>query len=218
MNKTVAVVAAVARCRRRRRGRLLVRHAASPRRRRRPGAPGAGARPRAAAVRGAAGPPAVTVEAITVATAPMPQTITAVGSLRSDESVTLRPEVAGRISAIRFQEGQRVAKGAPLVKLDPAVTEAEVAAGAARTSRSRRPSTTARSTSPSSNFISGQAKDEAENNLQGRRGGAAARRGEAREDGDPRAVLRHHRPALGVGRRLREGRRRTSSTSSRSIR
>ena len=42
---------------------------------------------------------------------PMPQTITAVGSLRSDESVTLRPEVAGRISAIRFQEGQRVAQG-----------------------------------------------------------------------------------------------------------
>ena len=77
---------------------------------------GAGRQPRAA----------VTVEAIKVATAPMPQTITAVGSLRSDESVTLRPEVAGRISAIGFQEGQRVAKGAMLVRLDPAINEAEV--------------------------------------------------------------------------------------------
>ena len=45
--------------------------------------------------------------------------ITAVGSLRSDESVTLRPEVAGRITAITFQEGQRVAKGDTLVRLDP---------------------------------------------------------------------------------------------------
>ena len=44
----------------------------------------------------------------------MPQTITAVGSLRSDESITVRPEVAGRISAILFNEGQRVGKGATL--------------------------------------------------------------------------------------------------------
>ena len=69
---------------------------------------------------------AVMVEAITAATAPMPQTITAVGSLRSDESVTLRPEVAGRVNAIGFQEGRPVAKGVTLVKLDPAINEAEV--------------------------------------------------------------------------------------------
>src|SRR5512141_564378 len=56
----------------------------------------------------AGGGQAVMVEAITASTAPMPQSITAVGSLRSDESVTLRPEVAGRVSAIGFQEGQRV--------------------------------------------------------------------------------------------------------------
>jgi membrane fusion protein (multidrug efflux system) len=74
-----------------------------------------------------AGGASVSVEATKVVTAPMPQTITAVGSLRSDESVTLRPESAGRISAITFQEGQRVAKGVPLVKLDPAIPEAEYA-------------------------------------------------------------------------------------------
>jgi membrane fusion protein (multidrug efflux system) len=36
----------------------------------------------------------------------------------------LRPEVAGRVSAIGFQEGRPVAKGVTLVKLDPAINEA----------------------------------------------------------------------------------------------
>ena len=72
-----------------------------------------------------AGGGSIAVEVAKVATVSLPQTITAVGSLRSDESVTLRPEVAGRISAIGFKEGQRVAKGAPLVQLDSAVPEAE---------------------------------------------------------------------------------------------
>src|SRR4051794_18862404 len=81
----------------------------------------------AAAGKGAASAgPAVTVEVDKVAFMAMPQTITTVGSLRSDESVTLRPEVAGRIAAIQFQEGQRVAKGTTLVRLDPAVNQAEV--------------------------------------------------------------------------------------------
>ena len=70
-------------------------------------------------------PPVITVEATTVVLSPMPQTITAVGSLRSDESVTLRPEVAGRIAEIRFKEGQQVAKGAVLVRLDDSVISAD---------------------------------------------------------------------------------------------
>src|SRR4051812_21049519 len=61
---------------------------------------------------------AVNVEAMKVMTAALPQAITAVGSLRSDESVMLRPEVAGRVSQILFKEGQRVTKGTPLVRLD----------------------------------------------------------------------------------------------------
>src|SRR5262245_46789606 len=68
----------------------------------------------------------IVVEAEKVTVAAWPQTLTAVGSLRSDESVTLRPEVAGRVASIGFQEGQRVAKGALLVQLDPAVPQAEV--------------------------------------------------------------------------------------------
>src|SRR4029453_995321 len=72
-----------------------------------------------------AAPGAVAVEAIKVARMALPQTITAVGSLRSDESITVRPEVAGRIKAILFNEGQRVAKGATLIKLDPSINEAD---------------------------------------------------------------------------------------------
>ena len=94
----------------------------------------------------------------------MPQAITAVGSLRSDESITLRPEVAGRISAIGFQEGQRVAKGTLLVRLDPAVPEAEVQQARANLKLARTKFDRAVDLAKS-NFISGQAKDEAENNL-----------------------------------------------------
>jgi membrane fusion protein (multidrug efflux system) len=106
----------------------------------------------------------VTVEAEKVATLSLPQTITAVGSLRSDESVTLRPEVAGRISAIGFQEGQRVVKGAPLVKLDPAVPQAEAQQARANLDLAKAKFDRAVDLAQR-NFISGQAKDEAENNL-----------------------------------------------------
>jgi membrane fusion protein (multidrug efflux system) len=115
------------------------------------------------------GPPApaagsVSVEAVKVATASLPQTITAVGSLRSDESVVLRPEVAGRISAISFQEGQRVAKGALLVRLDTAVPQAEAQQARANMVLAKNKFDRAVDLAKS-NYISGQAKDEAENNF-----------------------------------------------------
>jgi membrane fusion protein (multidrug efflux system) len=106
----------------------------------------------------------VSIEATKVSKVALPQGITAVGSLRSDESITLRPEVAGRISAIMFREGERVAKGAPLVKLDPSVTEAE--ARQARANLTLAKAKYARAIDLEKvGFISGQAKDEAENNL-----------------------------------------------------
>jgi membrane fusion protein (multidrug efflux system) len=107
---------------------------------------------------------AVAVEAVKVVTASMPQTITAVGSLRSDESVTLRPENAGRISAITFQEGQRVAKGTPLVRLDPAIPQAEYEQAKANLTLAKQKFDRAADLARR-NYISGQAKDEAENNL-----------------------------------------------------
>jgi len=120
--------------------------------------------PQPAAKAGAGGPQAsVTVEATKVARASMPQTITTVGSLRSDESVTLRPEVAGRINTIAFQEGQPVAKGAMLVRLDPAVPLAEAQQARANLVLAKTKWDRAIDLAKS-NFISGQAKDEAENN------------------------------------------------------
>src|SRR5947209_294649 len=103
----------------------------------------------------------VTVEATKAVFMRLPQTITAVGSLRSDESITLRPEVAGRISSIGFQEGQRVTKGATLVRLDPAINDAEVQQARANFKLAQSKYDRAVDLAKS-NFISGQAKDEAE--------------------------------------------------------
>ena len=115
---------------------------------------------------GAAGgaPQAVAVEAIKVALIPMPQSITAVGSVRSDESVTLRPEVVGRIAEIRFKEGQQVTKGAVLVKLDDSVTGADAEQAQANLWLARSKSERAAELHQKG-FVSAQAKDEAEGAL-----------------------------------------------------
>ncbi len=110
----------------------------------------------------AAAAPAVTVEVTKAVTVPMPQAITAVGSLRSDESVTLRPETAGRIAAITFKEGQRVTKGTPLVRLDSAIPQAELAQARANLTLAKAKFDRAVDLANRS-YISGQAKDEAEN-------------------------------------------------------
>lgn len=50
----------------------------------------------------------------------------AVGSLRARQSVVLRPEVSGRISALGFTDGQRVRKGQLMVQLDDALQVAQL--------------------------------------------------------------------------------------------
>lgn len=76
----------------------------------------------------AGGPsPGMPVEAENIVPAALASEITAIGSLRSDESVTLSAEIAGRIAAIRFQEGQRVKAGQVLFDLDDSVQRAELA-------------------------------------------------------------------------------------------
>lgn len=49
-----------------------------------------------------------------------------VGTLRSRQSVMLRPEVAGRVKALGFRDGARVRKGQLLVQLDDTLQRAEV--------------------------------------------------------------------------------------------
>lgn len=55
-----------------------------------------------------------------------------VGSLRSDESLQVASEVAGRIAEILFKEGEEVKTGDVLVKLDDALVRAEVEDAKAR--------------------------------------------------------------------------------------
>jgi membrane fusion protein, multidrug efflux system len=76
----------------------------------------------------AGGPPAmaVAVETAAVQVGPIQRRLTAVGSLRSNESVVLRPEIAGRIAEIRFEEGEKVTAGQVLVMLDESVYQAEL--------------------------------------------------------------------------------------------
>lgn len=52
--------------------------------------------------------------------------VSAVGTLKSNESVVLRPEIAGRIAAIGFKDGSVVGKGTELVALDAAIQQAEL--------------------------------------------------------------------------------------------
>ena len=49
------------------------------------------------------------------------------GSLRSDESVMIRPEIEGRLASLHFREGQAVTAGDLLVSLDDAIARAELA-------------------------------------------------------------------------------------------
>jgi membrane fusion protein (multidrug efflux system) len=75
----------------------------------------------------AAAPPATPVEVISLKPSTVQEDLQAVGSLRSNESVILRPEVSGRISAIGFKDGQVVKKGQLLIGLDATLNDAEVA-------------------------------------------------------------------------------------------
>ncbi|WP_376961028.1 efflux RND transporter periplasmic adaptor subunit [Azospirillum sp. A26] len=83
------------------------------------------------------GAPPMPVEAAQVRVGTVERTVTAVGSLLSNESVVVRPEIAGRISEIAFKEGQRVGKGTVLVRLDDAIARATLAQAQASIAFSR---------------------------------------------------------------------------------
>lgn len=71
--------------------------------------------------------PAPPVEVAQARAAVAATELQSVGTLASDESVVIASEVAGRIEAIEFREGQQVEAGDILVKLDDALTRAELA-------------------------------------------------------------------------------------------
>ncbi len=123
-----------------------------------------GTAPAGAPKAGTAGAASIVVEASRVTIAKLPQAITAVGSLRSDETVIVRPEVAGRIANINFNEGQRVEKGQVLVSLDESVQKADLDRARANLSLSKSKHERAVDLMQKG-FLSSQAKEEAENNL-----------------------------------------------------
>jgi membrane fusion protein, multidrug efflux system len=69
----------------------------------------------------------VQVEAAKVVAAPLSEQVTAIGTLLSDEAVTVSSEIPGRLKEIHFQEGQPIEKGAPLFTLDDSVYQAQLA-------------------------------------------------------------------------------------------
>lgn len=102
----------------------------------------------------------VPVEVVRLVAATLVDDVGAVGSVRSNESVVLRPEVAGRIAAINFREGQVVRRGQTLIAFDASVNLAEVDQMRAQldlaASNLKRTDELARG-----NFVSASARDEA---------------------------------------------------------
>jgi membrane fusion protein (multidrug efflux system) len=122
-------------------------------------------------VQGAAAKPAtraggpVTVEVAKVATARLVDDVNAVGSLRSNESVVIRPEVSGRIAKLDFSDGQQVKKGQLLIAFDSTVTQAEVRQAKAELGIARANSERIADLAKQ-NFMSDRARDEALANVQ----------------------------------------------------
>jgi membrane fusion protein, multidrug efflux system len=127
-----------------------------------PGAPTAGGAggggPGGPGGRGPGGP--VGVEVGKAETMALSDDAVAVGTLRANESVVVKPEIAGRIAMIGFVDGGRVAKGTLLVQIDNLVASAEVEQAKAELalaqSNFQRTSDLA-----AKNFVSDRAKDEA---------------------------------------------------------
>ena len=80
---------------------------------------------------GPGAPMGMPIKAAPVKTGTVTSDVTAVGTLLANESVMIRPEVAGRVAAIHFNEGQAVAAGARLVSLDATEVQAQLAASRA---------------------------------------------------------------------------------------
>ncbi|HEU4623061.1 MAG TPA: efflux RND transporter periplasmic adaptor subunit [Burkholderiaceae bacterium] len=110
----------------------------------------------------ASGP--VVVEAVRVTKTSLVDDLNAVGAVRSNESVVLRPEISGRIAALGFREGQRVKRGDVLVQLDDSIARAELQQAQAQLALAKsnyeRTADLARQ-----NFVSESAKDQAASTL-----------------------------------------------------
>jgi membrane fusion protein (multidrug efflux system) len=110
------------------------------------------------------GAPPAPVEVVVLQPVRVQEDVTAVGSLRANQSVMMRTEVTGRVAAIGFRDGQPVRRGQLLIGLDASLNEAEVAQARAELalaqSNLKRTEDLAKK-----NFVSGSAQDQAESNV-----------------------------------------------------
>ena len=81
--------------------------------------------------------PPVEVSTLAVQPEALPQSLEATGSLQAVHAVTLAPEVAGRVVAIRFEAGSTVEAGTPLVELYDAPERADRADAVSRANFAR---------------------------------------------------------------------------------
>jgi membrane fusion protein (multidrug efflux system) len=108
---------------------------------------------------------AVAVEAAIARGATTTTDIRAIGSLRSDESVQIASELAGRVEEIKFTEGGTVAADDVLVKLDDSLAKAQVADAKARFELAEANDARAKKLE-TSGFVTGKKLDEAEATLE----------------------------------------------------
>lgn len=96
--------------------------------------PATGAEGRGGAARGgkAGGGAPQAVEVAPVVRRDLAESLRVVGSLAANETASIRPEMAGLIREVHFQEGQRVRKGDLLVKIEDAELRAQLAQSQSR--------------------------------------------------------------------------------------
>ena len=70
--------------------------------------------------------PPASVEVMPVQAGEWQSSFATLGTLRANESLALRPEVAGRVTALGFQEGAAVRRGQLMVQLDDSAARAEL--------------------------------------------------------------------------------------------
>lgn len=81
-------------------------------------------------------PPAPVLVAV-VGTADIPQRLVAVGTVEATESVVVRPQISGELSAVFFAEGQEVSRGQKLFQMDPRSYQAALKKAEASLARNR---------------------------------------------------------------------------------
>lgn len=107
--------------------------------------------------------PPMPVKAVAAKRVSLAASLGSVGSLIANESVVIRPEIAGRIVGIHFNEGQRVTKGTLLITLAALELQAQVAESSAELNLVQGRYVRAQELLKK-NFISQQALDEAREN------------------------------------------------------